>query len=94
MVLVSGAPRTFLGSGLILIVLYQSIATASDQRSYPAPGQMVDVGGHRLHLLAMGAERGGPTVILESGVVEPSNQVGGIGSLDDTPVLVLTAGAG
>src|SRR4051812_21400641 len=30
---------------------------------FPAPGQMVDVGGRRLHLLCAG--RGAPTVILE-----------------------------
>jgi pimeloyl-ACP methyl ester carboxylesterase len=64
--------------GLTLIALggvgaiYQSIATATDQHDYPAPGQLVDVGGHRLHLLVMGTEREGPTVILESGLALPS----------------------
>ena len=67
-----------MGIGLILSVLsgigaiYQSATTASDRRSYPAPGQLVDVGDYRLHLLVMGADRGGPTVILESGLALPS----------------------
>jgi hypothetical protein len=29
---------------------YQAITTARDQRAYPPPGQLVDVGGYRLHL--------------------------------------------
>lgn len=50
------------GSGL----LYQTIATGADQRNLPPPGQLVDVGGYRLHLQIMGADRGGPTVILDA----------------------------
>lgn len=30
---------------------------------HPAPGRLVDVGGHRLHILAEGETRGGPTLI-------------------------------
>src|SRR5262245_6724412 len=37
---------------------------------YPAPGQMVDVGGYRLHINCTG--RGSPTVIMEAGLSEPS----------------------
>ncbi len=44
---------------------YQTIATAVDQRTYPPPGQLVDVGGYRLHIHCIG--QGSPTVILESG---------------------------
>src|SRR5207253_7734483 len=29
---------------------YQAIATEQDQRAYPPPGQLVDVGGTRLHI--------------------------------------------
>ena len=32
---------------------------------YPAPGKLVDVGGHRLHINCQG--QGGPTVVMESG---------------------------
>lgn len=46
--------------------VYQAVATKLDQRAYPPPGEMVDVGGHRLHINCVG--RGSPTVILESGL--------------------------
>ncbi|WP_165491749.1 alpha/beta fold hydrolase [Egibacter rhizosphaerae] len=35
------------------------------QRAHPAPGGLVDVGGHELHVLQAGA--GGPTVVFENG---------------------------
>jgi pimeloyl-ACP methyl ester carboxylesterase len=44
--------------------IYQAIATERDERAYPPPGQLVDVGGHRLHINCVG--EGSPTVILES----------------------------
>jgi pimeloyl-ACP methyl ester carboxylesterase len=51
-----------LGSG------YQTIRELLDRRVYRAPGVLVDVGGHRLHLHCAGA--GSPTVVLESGLGE------------------------
>jgi len=50
---------------------YQAIATANDRRHFPAPGQLVDVGGYKLHINCMG--QGSPTVILESGLAYPSS---------------------
>jgi pimeloyl-ACP methyl ester carboxylesterase len=47
---------------------YQTIREAFDRRTYVAPGQLVDVGGHRLHLHCAGS--GTPTVVLESGLSE------------------------
>ena len=44
--------------------IYQAAATARDARRYPPPGQLVDVGGYRLHLYCTG--EGGPTVVLEA----------------------------
>jgi pimeloyl-ACP methyl ester carboxylesterase len=42
---------------------------ATDAPPYPAPGQLVDVGGWRLHLNCTGEARAGqPTVILEAGL--------------------------
>jgi pimeloyl-ACP methyl ester carboxylesterase len=41
------------------------VREALDARAYPPPGQLVDVGGHRLHLQCTGS--GGPTVVLEPG---------------------------
>jgi pimeloyl-ACP methyl ester carboxylesterase len=45
---------------------YQFISTKLDENTYPPPGQMVDVGGYRLHLHSMGI--GGPTVVLDAGL--------------------------
>ena len=47
-------------------ILYQAIGLRSDEQRFPAPGHLVDVGGHRLHLYERGS--GSPTVILESGI--------------------------
>jgi pimeloyl-ACP methyl ester carboxylesterase len=44
----------------------ETVGLASDQRSYAMPGQLYDVGGHRLHLDCAGA--GSPTVVLMSGL--------------------------
>ncbi|HEX6268663.1 MAG TPA: alpha/beta hydrolase [Anaerolineales bacterium] len=48
----------------ILGASYQSIASAIDKRSYPPPGQLVDVGGYQLHIHCIGD--GTPTVILDA----------------------------
>jgi hypothetical protein len=37
---------------------YQAVATAIDQRTYPPPGQLVDVGGYKLHLNVQGQPTG------------------------------------
>jgi pimeloyl-ACP methyl ester carboxylesterase len=54
--------------GIFLLIaagaIYQAIATQSDKRTYPAPGQLVDVGGYRLHIYCVGQDS--PTVILEA----------------------------
>jgi pimeloyl-ACP methyl ester carboxylesterase len=44
--------------------IYQAIAMEIDQRTYPPPGEMVDVGTHSLHINCVG--QGSPTVILEA----------------------------
>ena len=50
---------------------YQTVRESIDAAAYPVPGQLIDVGGHRLHLSCMGA--GGPTVVLEPGLGEASS---------------------
>jgi pimeloyl-ACP methyl ester carboxylesterase len=55
---------------------YQTAREALDRRTYVAPGQLVDVGGHRLHLHCAGS--GTPTVVLESGLGETSAYWGSI----------------
>lgn len=57
--------------GLFILVAaagatYQWVATRKELASTPPPGQLVDVGGHRLHLWCTGA--GAPPVILEAGL--------------------------
>lgn len=45
---------------------YEAIAATGDAQRYPAPGQLIDVGGYRLHLHCLGA--GSPTVVLDAGL--------------------------
>lgn len=61
--------------GLLLVLLasgaiYESIASRQAARRYRAPGQLVDVGGHRLHIHCSG--QGSPTVVLDTGLGMPS----------------------
>ena len=49
---------------------YQTVATSVDRASAAMPGQLIDVGGHRLYLYCTGS--GSPTVVLESGASESS----------------------
>lgn len=64
--------RTLLGLLIALAVLavvgasYQALATARDAQAFPRPGQLIDVGGYKLHIHCLGA--GSPTVITESGL--------------------------
>jgi pimeloyl-ACP methyl ester carboxylesterase len=59
---------------LILLVLviatagffYENISEARDRRFNPMPGQLVDVGGYKMHIDCIG--QGSPTVILDSGL--------------------------
>jgi len=56
------------GAGL----LAQAAAGRRDRRRFPAPGVLVDVGGHRLHLHVAGAASAAPTVVLEAGMASMS----------------------
>lgn len=51
---------------------YETLARRGDGQRHPAPGRLIDVGGHRLHLNCTGAAGGGPTVVFESGLDESS----------------------
>ena len=53
---------------------YQAVATELDRRAYPPTGQLIDVGGYRLHLQCVG--QGSPTVVLESGLANPLSDLG------------------
>ena len=45
--------------------VYQYLSAAQDRKLYPPPGQLVNVGGYRLHLYCIG--EGSPTLVLEAG---------------------------
>lgn len=48
---------------------YEAFASRRDAKRLASPGDLIDVGGHRLHLLVQGkAPPGIPTVIFESGI--------------------------
>src|SRR2546423_11450400 len=68
------ALRYVFGAEVALVVamaaagaLYQAISTNREQRLYPPPGKLVDIGGYRLHIYCSGV--GGPTVIIDYGRV-------------------------
>jgi len=44
---------------------YETVREEADANAYPMPGQLIDVGGHRLHLNCTGS--GSPTVVLQPG---------------------------
>jgi pimeloyl-ACP methyl ester carboxylesterase len=48
---------------------YQSTSIARDRRAYPMPGQLVDVGGYRMHIYCTGQQS--PTVVLDSSLGDP-----------------------
>ena len=52
----------------LLGALYQFVQDKRDHLRYPPPGELVDIGGHRLHALVMGREQGAPTIVFEAGV--------------------------
>ncbi|HET9906751.1 MAG TPA: alpha/beta fold hydrolase [Anaerolineales bacterium] len=63
----------WLGRIMVLIIalamlgyIYEPVAEAADAKTYPPPGQLVDVGGHRLHINCTGT--GSPTVVIEAGL--------------------------
>jgi pimeloyl-ACP methyl ester carboxylesterase len=67
-------------AGLVILSLlgavYESAAEAADARTYPPPGQLVNVGGYRLHIYCMGA--GSPTVVIDAGLGDWSTMWGSV----------------
>jgi pimeloyl-ACP methyl ester carboxylesterase len=51
-------------------MLYQRAASRAAARRFPAPGELIDVGGHRLHVTCAGTGR--PAVVLEAGIAASS----------------------
>ncbi|HJS28937.1 MAG TPA: alpha/beta hydrolase [Anaerolineales bacterium] len=72
----------WLGAGLASFLglmlagyIYERMAEAADAKAYPPPGQLMDVGGYRLHLNCTGT--GSPTVIIDAGLGDWSTTWGG-----------------
>jgi pimeloyl-ACP methyl ester carboxylesterase len=57
---------------------YATVGAAADARAHPMTGQLIDVGGHRLHLNCTGS--GSPTVLLQPGLGEMSSNMGWLAS--------------
>ena len=52
---------------LLLGAVYQARGTRADQKRFPPPGKLIDLGTHRLHLLDTG--KGSQAVVFESGLM-------------------------
>jgi pimeloyl-ACP methyl ester carboxylesterase len=52
-----------IGALLTLTSAYHAISVARMWARHPAPGQMIDVGGYEMHLLAEGENNGNPTLV-------------------------------
>jgi pimeloyl-ACP methyl ester carboxylesterase len=61
----------------ILGATWEWFAERHDRVTIPREGRLVDVQGRRVHVVEMGAEQPGPTVILESGIGGASTAVWG-----------------
>src|SRR5690349_3405316 len=46
--------------------IYEALASRGDAAAYPPMGQLIDVGGYRLHLDCRGS--GSPTIVLDAGL--------------------------
>lgn len=59
-----------LGAAAVAGIFYQRIGARRDRRRFPPSGRLVDVGGHRLHVVVRGS--GAPFVLLESAIAASS----------------------
>ncbi len=62
-VLLVGA--VLLGGALVVGSIYQALGVRTDRAQYPPPGELVDLGSHRMHISCGGS--GAATVLLDSG---------------------------
>jgi pimeloyl-ACP methyl ester carboxylesterase len=53
-----------LGVTVAVGATYQGVATSLERRDTPAPGTLIDIGSHQLHLVCAGD--GSPTIVLEA----------------------------
>jgi pimeloyl-ACP methyl ester carboxylesterase len=57
---------TLIVVALVAAFLYQNISETRERRFHPMPGQLVDIGGYKMHIYCTG--QGSPTVILDAGM--------------------------
>jgi pimeloyl-ACP methyl ester carboxylesterase len=72
----SAARLAVVGAAVALPVaaaVREQLRERGNRTHFAPPGQMVDVGGYRLHLNVMGDDKGDPTVILDAGMVSFSS---------------------
>jgi len=60
----------FIAATMVAGLLYQQWGQARDEKRFPAPGSLISVGEHRLHLWCIG--NGSPTVLMLSGGGTPA----------------------
>ena len=53
--------------GLIVFVLLNTLSMLSQSKKHPAPGELVDIGGYKIHLITAGKDKKGPTVVFFHG---------------------------
>lgn len=58
----------------VIGAIYEYMAEAADVKAYPPPGELVDVGGYRLHINCTGS--GSPTVVIDAGLGDWSTSWG------------------
>jgi pimeloyl-ACP methyl ester carboxylesterase len=70
-------------AGLSMVgAIYQVFAVAGERAAFPAPGQLVEIGGERrLHLRTWGDEHDGVAVILDAGAAGFSSEFAWIGPM-------------
>ena len=73
--MIAGQTIVELAGGLCSLLMltgygYERISEHGDEKRNPAPGRLLSVGQHRLHIFSQGSD--GPTVVIEQGAGEPS----------------------
>ncbi|MNH83672.1 Soluble epoxide hydrolase [compost metagenome] len=53
-------------------IIYEQISESMTKHKYQPPGQRIDIGGYKLHMVTEGKSTGLPTVVLESGLGVPN----------------------
>jgi pimeloyl-ACP methyl ester carboxylesterase len=57
---------TLIIAALVAGGLYENISETRERRFHPMPGQLVDIGGYKMHIYCAG--QGSPTIILDAGM--------------------------